>query len=466
MVFFNGTLQEGITTALQQSKLVVCFVTDDQEESKTWETDFLTDEGIAPALEKDAVVLRLEAGSQEAGYLAAIFPLPKNPTLVIIKNGEMKEYLSAGTSKDDFVSKIGAALSAQAGDQPQPTTAAATTTSAPSSMPATQPQTSPTTSNQATPSATQPAASSSSQTTQLLHEAERRREAARKEREAIEKERRRKAKGKEPAADPDPQKDAVKKASQQLAERQRQAREERARVLKRIEDDKAERRARQERARQERAGELQQEEAPVAAAASSSITKVRHDQCAVQVRLFDGSTIRTRFGAKATLAKDVRGWIDENRTDGKEPYTFKVILTPLPNRSIDHATEEEQTLEELGLAPSATLVLTPVDRYSEAYMSVNAGLTNPVSRVVTAVMSFVVTLLGGIAGALGGLGSGSGSAAAEGSGNGQAEASQQDRGQTSGAATTGRDGGGRIKGFQNPDDRKKDYQLYNGNSVS
>lgn len=481
MVFFTGTLQEGISTALQQSKLVVCFVTDNQEESTTWETDYLKDEAIASSLESGAVVLRLEAGSQEAGFLAAIFPLPKNPTLVIIKNGQLKEYVSAGTLKDDFVKRVSAAFSAQTASQEQQTSAAAAP-SAPSSTPAPAAPAPPTNPPAAAPPSGQQRqsspGSSSGQTSALLAEAERRREVARKEREDIEKERRRKDKGKMPAAaaaadDPKAkqQQDAVKKASQQLAERQRQAREERARVLKLIEDDKAERRARQERERAERQAAAKGEEpmatpepgtAVVAASSSSSMAK-RHDQCAIQVRLFDGMTIRTRFSAKATLAQDVRKWIDENRTDGKDPYTFKVILTPLPNRAVDHATEEEQTLEELGLTPSSTLVLTPVDRYSSAYTSMNAGLSNPVSRLVTAVLAFVVNILGGIAGALGGLGSG---ASADSNGGAeQPEAPQQDRTQSQ-AATTGRDGGGRIKGFQNPDDRQKDYQLYNGNSVS
>lgn len=494
MVFFTGTLQEGIQTALQQSKLVVCFVTDDQEESKTWETEYLTDDSVAPSLEKDAVVLRLEAGSQEAGYLAAIFPLPKTPTLVIIKNGELKEYVAAGTAKDELLRRVARAFSTQTASntQAQPSSDPSPSTISPAAQtttPAAQTVTSSTTTT-TTPSGTSPS------TAALLTEAERRREAARKEREDLERERRRKAKGKLPAEENDPSKtrqsDAVKKASQQLAERQRQAREERARVLRLIEDDKAERRARQERERLERQGESPGvPPTPTLPAggssdvAPSSPAARRHDQCAIQVRLLDGSTIRSRFASGATLARDVRPWIDGARTDGSGPYTFKVILTPRPNRAIDHAGEEEQSLADLGLAPSATLVLTPVDRYSSAYTNVNAGLTSPVSRLVTAVLAFVANILGGIAGALGGLGgSGAGSeGGAGGSGGGRAadghgsedggsSGGRQDavsQGSSSAAQASGRDGGGaggaRIKGFQNPDDSKKDYQLYNGNSV-
>lgn len=480
MAFFTGTLQEGIQSALQQSKLVVCFVTDGESESQTWETEYLTDESIAPSLERDAVVLRLQAGSQEAGYLAAIFPLPKTPTVVIIKTGQLKEYVAAGTTKEEFLRRVGNAFAGQAGDQSQ--AGSAGTAQAGSPAPAT-PVSAPDTtavvpSVQATSSSGEaaPASSAPNAPTPQPSEADRRREAARKEREEIEKERRRKEKGKMAAeesqpqdSDPRPkQPDTVKKASQKLAEQKAKAREERARVLKLIADDKAERKARDELRRQERELERRAamgdnvssplpETSSTSAPASSAARK--HDQCAIQVRLFDGSTIRTRFPSKATLSQDVRKWIDENRTDGKEPYTFKVILTPLPNRAVDHATEEEQSLEALELTPSATLVLTPVDRYSEAYTSMNAGLTNPASRLVTAVLTFVMNILSCIAGGLGGLGS-SGSS---GSGSGQ-EGAQQDLDQSQ-ASATGRDAGGRIKGFQNPDDRPKDYQLYNGNSV-
>ncbi len=69
-MFFQGSLQEGINTALQEAKLVVCFVTgpylrplvtflpytvrhftnarqlDGETESQLWENEFLTDESV------------------------------------------------------------------------------------------------------------------------------------------------------------------------------------------------------------------------------------------------------------------------------------------------------------------------------------------------------------------------------------------------------------------------------------
>lgn len=469
MGFFTGTLQEGISTALQQSKLVACFVTDNQEESKTWESDYLTDDTIAALLEKDAVLLRLEAGSQEAGYLAAIFPLPKNPTLVIIKDGKLKEYLSTGTSKDDFLSKVekalqpgqGIAVHSQSNASTSPVTQTETPT--PANIPSAQPTPSPSGANTASPAPEQPEGPSQAQ---LLTEAERRRQVARKEREEIEKERRRKDKGKMPASQIPKQDEAVKQASQQLAERQRKAREERTRVLKLIADDKAERKARSERQRAERQASISEgggEATAGGVAAPSSSVMRQHDQCAIQVRLFDGSTIRTRFPVKSTVSQDVRKWIDESRTDGNDPYTLKVILTPLPNKPIDHATEEDQTLGELGLAPSSTLVLTPVDRYSNAYTTMNAGLASPVSRFIAAILAIVMNIVRAIATALGGVGERGRADPVTGHGIPARHGRSESHGQ---AAASGRDANGRIQGFHNPDDAERDHQLYNGNSVS
>lgn len=51
----------------------------------TWEREFLADGQIVHLLAEKTILLRLQAGSEEAGYLAAIYPLPKTPTLVIMQ---------------------------------------------------------------------------------------------------------------------------------------------------------------------------------------------------------------------------------------------------------------------------------------------------------------------------------------------------------------------------------------------
>jgi hypothetical protein len=124
-LFYQGSLQEGIAAAVRDTKAVICFVrgqyylpaltdmlltrglkyTDDEELSTTWEETYFGDDEVCPlaettcaplsdsskvvqAVNAKAVVLRLTAGSQEAGFLASFCPITKFPTVIIIKCAE------------------------------------------------------------------------------------------------------------------------------------------------------------------------------------------------------------------------------------------------------------------------------------------------------------------------------------------------------------------------------------------
>jgi hypothetical protein len=109
----------------------------------------------------------------------------------------------------------------------------------------------------------------------------------------------------------------------------------------------------------------------------------------IQVRLLDGSTIRSTFSPSQTVRSGLRSWIDQQRSDGDAPYTLKQILTPLPNRNIAVA-EEEQTLRELGLGPTASLVMVPVQTYAKAYAS---GSSSAPVRTLHAAYSWVASII-------------------------------------------------------------------------
>lgn len=76
--------------------------TDDEELSSQWEDAYFGDDEVLPlatiecpavsdsmqvaqALNAKAVVLRLTAGSQEAGFLTPFCPISKFPTVILIK---------------------------------------------------------------------------------------------------------------------------------------------------------------------------------------------------------------------------------------------------------------------------------------------------------------------------------------------------------------------------------------------
>lgn len=174
-------------------------------------------------------------------------------------------------------------------------------------------------------------------------------------------------------------KPAERKHAQEVREQKIKDKEHRQKILKRIEDDRRERKDRDAQERQARlllnAVETDAAAAPSSApiplttrlTESSASGKGKAAQyCNLQVRLFDGSTMRARFPSDSKLEKDVRAWVDEERTDGNAPYTFRIVLTPLPNKAVSKTEEANETLDSLGLTPSSTLVLVPVS-FAAAY---------------------------------------------------------------------------------------------------
>lgn len=123
-------------------------------------------------------------------------------------------------------------------------------------------------------------------------------------------------------------------------------------------------------------------------------------QYRLQVRLFDGSSVRSSFTPTQTIDKDVRPWLDEKMGDDRRPYNLKHILTPLPSRTLS-ATEESQTLQDLSLGSTANLVMVPVQTYTEAYASAGSlpvrgasAIFNIVSSVASTTTGFVGSLVG------------------------------------------------------------------------
>ncbi|KAF4952095.1 hypothetical protein FSARC_12727 [Fusarium sarcochroum] len=435
-MFYQGTLQDGISTAVGQQKLVLCFVTDESDESTQWETEFLTDETLSDLLKDHAIALRLEAGSEEAGYLAQIFPLPRTPTVVIIKNGELKEYITPGTSKEDFMRRVQTAFNSASAAAAQPAPAAASTAQAQPETPAAPDQSSPPTAPPST----------SENVRRILAERAARLQAQREENERKAKEERVKTKEKAKAdaeAGLDNDNARAHKAAEAVRKKRQQDQDERARILRRIEDDKAERRIRAEEREKQRINSLKGGDiasslvnAPETKLSTANKTG---GMTALQVRLFDGSTLRSRFKTGAHL-KEIRQWVDGNRTDGSQPYTFKQVLTPLPNKNIDE-TEEEKAIGELGLSPSSTLVLIPVKKYTTAYNE-SQGI---VSRFIGFILSIFTWFFGLFS---------------------SGEERNTHRGQTVDDAPASSREQSRIRGFQNQRDQQRDQQLYNGNSLN
>jgi hypothetical protein len=255
--------------------------------------------------------------------------------------------------------------------------------------------------------------------------------------------------------------EAQRKHVEQVKRKQSAAREERQRILQAIEDDKAARRARQaEKEAMRKAAaepEAKPDDVPFAPASPLYATAGRiTEHCALQVRLLDGSTIRSKFSSHDTL-KDVRQWVDDT-TKGdvhggrKTGYIFKILLTPLPSKTVD-VTEEGKALHDLGLTPSATLILVPVLRNAAtAYAAAPAG-GNGFMGLISYILSFITGFLGVLVSFFSTLFSTSG----------PPQTPAQETGRGYGPAS-GRDRGG--IGARRVNERRNDQQFYNGNSVS
>jgi len=374
------------------------------------------------------------------------------------RNGELKEYIAAGVTKEEFLRRLGNVLGSLAPAQPTPPQATSSTAS-PATTNATPVDPSrvyPPAPAASSSSSRQPAASTPASEPQqspavqsLLSERAARLEAQEKEQDAKEKaERIAEAQAKkeelEKAQGGPSKASADKKYALMLKKRQQDAREERARILKRVEDDKAERREREAQRKAEAKAKLESQVPPTGAIGFKQPSSTNSEECALQIRLFDGSTIRSRFPSSGSLRKDTRPWIDEKQP-GDVPYTFKHVLTPLPNVNIE-TSEEERSFRDLGLTPSATLILLPVTEYSSAYAGGGSGL---LWRGVSAGYGLVSSGVGMVTGTLGSF-----------LGGGATPTPQQE------AAAPAPNPNPSINVRTLRDQRPDDQQFYNGNAVS
>ncbi|KAL8925610.1 MAG: hypothetical protein Q9172_002180 [Xanthocarpia lactea] len=371
----------------------------------------------------------------------------------------MTTHLRAGVEFDAFKSAILEALSPNPNeDHPDvlPTSPDMTASSSlPTSSPMPQQETtaSPIAPQEETPTTT----STSLSLQQVMEDRRKRLDVDKAAKDAAEKEKRTKiAQARREAADPSSSApgDPVSNQSlyaQQQRKRKLEAKAERERILKEIENDKA---ARKEREAQRRA--LARAEAADAEKDTKPIDvkpprnwAASAQRCSLQIRLFNGVTIREKFAPQQTLSKDIRPWITEQRTDGDSPYTLKQIVTPLPSRTIT-ISEEEQSLQSLGLMPSATLVMVPIQGYTNAYNNDQGIVGKAVSlgyNAASAGGNMVLGTLGTV------LGFGRATTGHEDTGG------REDSNAMSGAGATSE--GTRFRTLRQKEDT--DHQLYNGN---
>jgi hypothetical protein len=245
------------------------------------------------------------------------------------------------------------------------------------------------------------------------------------------------------------------------AKRKRDAKLDRERVLKQIENDKIARREKEERRKAAARGEQEQEPFPqqsLAPTTSASKAATTGTTCALQIRLHDGSKIRNSFPATATLLTTVRPWIATESPESKDLFTLKLMRTPQPPRSLSDA-DEAMTLQELGLLPSATLVVVPVrGAVSTAYSGGTGGVFARIYAMLMGLIMWLIEMVQTFAG------------------NRQQQAastsidvSRAEESSSSASSATGNDAAPsskiRIRTLKDKGDESEKREFYNGNQV-
>ena len=353
-MFHQGDLQSGIALAVEQAKMVLCFVKDQSSTSEHWE-GVLSD--LSEAITTETVAFRLDAGSQEAGFLSSFCPIEHVPTTVLIKGGVVKLHLWNGgpasvTTEQLKVQLEGALRKNDSSHMSEPTSPSSTTVS--NVNPTAQVPTTNTTpavpSVAATPTVPSAPANSEARPSPRTN-----------------------AMSSKPTAQTTPPISTATQAQQSQRanyvkmqkEREQKQRDERERIKQQIKNDREERRRREELRKQP------QQAVDGTGSPSGPYGKPKSRDIRVQVRTFDGSTLRQSFAPSANITSDIRPWVDSAESQ-PIPYNLKLILTPLPNRDIE-AAEEEQSLVDLGVQGSCTLIMVPVKGYVESYTGSTAG---------------------------------------------------------------------------------------------
>jgi hypothetical protein len=450
-------------------------------------------------IKSKTVLLRLDYGTKEASFLSAFCPIDEAPTLVIIHNGTVVDKLEGNLVYTEWAQRLLKACGSDAQgvdasestQTQQPTPATTNTnneTSEGAAVPLESASGSVASSLPGVPTEHQPENIQAllAERGQRLENERLRREGrekaeriarARAIREEQERAQSQTDKGKQRAEDPDSAKNKARVDwMQQQAKRKIEAKEEKQRIMARIEADKRERKNR-ETARKEAAAAMAGEPLPSQSSALPGSSSTRppptSGTCALQVRLFDGSSIKGRFKHDSTLATAVREWIKETSPAGGAdiPFNFRQILTPHPSRTIE-ISEETQTLSDVGLMPTATLVLVPVAGFTEAYGS---GGSNGIIGSAFSLVNGAFGLAGSALGYVTGFGSGGGSGSQSGEGiymGGTADEQEPSNVQGSRMANadsgTAQSGPSRIRVKTMAEQRaesEKGAEFYNGNSL-
>lgn len=388
MHWFTGSIPEAIGESRQKGLIFVVYVEGDNEETQTMNSTW-ADPKIADTLSKErCIAIKLDHKSEACNQFSQLYPVVCIPvTYFIGEDGLPLEVVGGSLSVEEFMSKANKAIEAHKKAWPNnihqtvanapvlQTTAGASSSAMQHSSDSTATQEQPptqaaqvasTSSIDVSPGTSQGLENSNAQEVPLQDRVERAKDLLEKKR--LEKEESEQQNLKRKEFDRRHVGQEIAKAKRNREEKQAQT------ILSQIKEDKAKERARREAVRQQIARdkaerearrETEQQAQAMTVSSSDAITVGSDTQATssawtsvrLQFRLPDGSSVTNSFAADATI-DSVKEFISNHVGSSASSIT---LYTTYPRREL---TEEDlvKSLSDLGLAPSATLVVSLKNR--------------------------------------------------------------------------------------------------------
>ncbi|KAG0169981.1 hypothetical protein DFQ30_003010 [Apophysomyces sp. BC1015] len=342
--WFKGSITDAVTLVNTSNCTLVVYIYDDSVNSEKL-NETLKDNNVIQALAKYSVALKFEKDSEHAKLFGQLYPTYHVPILYFIRQGTIKDFGIHELTAQDIIAKI-EALTPDQGTETVPL--------------APQPQEPLMTVQEGLPESSANQAKKEKLRKQM-EEARKKREEKEKQ-ESREQEMKRRQDGKELQKSQEKSEDRQNKLYfAKLKKEKKEEEEHRKKIKEQIARDREERMTDKQRKKPD----LDKSEYSASFSTPKSVRS--HNESHLSIRQLDGSTMRKEFAATDKLAT-VKDWIDQNRTDGDQPYK---LLSQFPTRQFSIG-DEDKMLRELDLCPSGTMIMKVIKNVSNAY-SVNDG---------------------------------------------------------------------------------------------
>ncbi|KAI9482969.1 MAG: ubiquitin-related domain-containing protein [Benjaminiella poitrasii] len=341
-IWFTESIEEAVKIVTEKNLILLVYVFDDSEKSKKLDEAF-NDEHLVAIVNSKAIALKMQKDSHEANLFGQLYPIHRVPLVYFILQGTVKDFGVEDLSSQDIVEKI----------------------------------------NKLSPS---------NDIKAKLEEVKKTR-AKQEEKQTKERELKRRQDGK---LAQETIQSVEEKQNKIYFEKLKKERKEDEEYKKKIKEQIAKDRAVQMAARKAEKQRLMDEKEKTQSnkEASSQTHSDSHNHCNLNIKQLDGSSVRHSFSSSNRLSEVVE-WIDINRTDSDMPYK---LFAQFPNRNFD-ISDEQRTLLDLKLCPSATLIMKPIKNASTAYSPTTGGswvdylysAGNVIYNSVASVTSYLVT---------------------------------------------------------------------------